>query len=69
MKHTTQIPLRGKIVQLFLGASDRHAAFTTSLRLNASFAMALRALRSDLERVKSAPGFETQTGQIRLLRF
>jgi len=32
------------MVQIFVEASDGHAAFTISLRLNASFAMAPRAL-------------------------
>ena len=56
-------------VQLFLGASDRHVTFTTSFRLDASFAMALRALRPDLDRAKSAPDFEAKTGQTCLPRF
>ena len=50
-------PRRGKIVQLLVGAPDGHAAFTTPLRLDASFAMAPRALRPDLGRTKSAPRF------------
>ena len=39
IKHTSQIPLRGKTVQHFIGPPDRHAAFTTSLHLDTSFAM------------------------------
>ena len=53
-------PRRGKIVHLFVGAMDGHAAFTTSLCLDASFAMAPRALRPDLDRAKSAPGSEVK---------
>ena len=44
IKHTSQIPLRGKTVQHFIGPPDRHAAFTTSLRLDTSFAMTPRVL-------------------------
>ena len=62
-------PRRGKLVQLFVGATDGHAVFTTSLRLDASFAMTPHALRPDLDRGKSASGFEAQTGQTRLSRF
>jgi len=51
-------PCRGKFIQLFVGATDRYADFTTSLRLNANFTLAPRALRSDLDRAKFAPGFE-----------
>ena len=57
------------MVFIFIGATDRHAAFTTLLRPNASFAMAPRALRPDFDRVKSAPDFEAQTSQTRLPRF
>jgi len=42
----TQIPLRGKTVQVFLGAPDGHTAFTISLHLDVSFAMTSRALRN-----------------------
>ena len=76
MKHTIQIPLRGKTVQLFSGAPDRHAAFTTSLCLDANFAMTPRALRTrhpaapdapPVLRSKPAnlpaPGFKVQTGK------
>ena len=49
---------RGKFSQLFVGATDRYADFTTSLRLNANFTLAPRALRSDFDRAKFAPGFE-----------
>lgn len=76
IKHTTQIPFRGKIIQLFVGAPDRHAAFMISLRLDASFMMTLRALRNChpiapdaplVLRPKQAnislPGFKAQTGK------
>ena len=76
IKHTTQIPLRGKTVQLFLIASDRHTAFTTSLCLDASFAITSRALHNrhptapgapSVLRPKPAnlppPGFEAQSGK------
>ena len=56
-------PRRGNTARLFVEAMDGHAVFTTSLLLDASFAMAPRALRSDLERAKSAPRFVAQTGQ------
>ena len=55
-------PRRGNFVHLFVGATDGHAGFTTSLRLDASFAIAPRALHLDLDCAKFAPGFETQTG-------
>lgn len=45
MKHTTQIPFRGKAVQLFIGTSDWPGAFTTSFCQDASFAMVTRVLR------------------------
>ena len=51
------------MVYIFIRATDRHAAFTTLLRPNASFVMAPRALHPDFDRVKSAPGFEAQTGK------
>lgn len=60
---------RCNFVQLFFGASDGHVTFTTSLRLDASFAMAPHALRPDLDRVKSASGFEVKTDQTCLPRF
>jgi hypothetical protein len=76
MKHTTQIPLGSKAIQIFPGALDRHAAFTTSLCIDTSFAMMPRDLRnhhlaaSDVPpvlRSKPAnlhpPGFEAQTGK------
>ena len=44
MKNIAQIPLRNKIVQLFIGALDGHVAFTTLLWLDASFVMAPYAL-------------------------
>ena len=58
-----------KFVHLFLVAPKGHAAFTILLRLDASFAMAPRALHPDFDRVKSALGFEAQIGQTRLPRF
>ena len=76
IKHTTQIPLRGKIVQVFTRPSDGHAAFTTSLRLDARFVKMPRVLLHHLlaapdappvlrsKPVNSpAPGFEAQTGK------
>ena len=56
-------PRRGNFVHLLVGATDGHAVFTTSLRLDASFVMAPHALCPELDCVKSAPGFEAQTGQ------
>ena len=56
-------PRRDNFVHLLVGATDGHAVFTTSLHLNASFVMVPRALRPELDRVKSAPGFEAQIGQ------
>ena len=49
--------------EIFIGASDRHAAFTILLRLDASFAMVPRALHPDLDRAKSAPGFAAEIGK------
>jgi len=76
MKHTIQIPLRGKIVQLLLRAPDGHAAFTASLCLDTSFAMTPRTfhhgqpvtLDASLDlRPKPAnltmPDFEAQIGK------
>ena len=60
---------RGNFVHLFVEATDGYAAFTTPLRLDTSFAMSSRALRPDLDRAKSAPSFETQTGQTCLPQF
>ena len=42
-------PHRGKMDQIFVEATDGHAAFTISLRLDASFTMAPRALYSNLD--------------------
>ena len=56
-------PRRDNFVHLLVGATDGHAVFTTSLHLDASFVMVPRALRPELDRVKSAPGFVAQTGQ------
>ena len=56
-------PRRDNFVHLLVGATDGHAVFTTSLHLNASFVMVPRALHPELDRVKSAPGFEAQIGQ------
>ena len=40
-----RLPLRGKTIYLFIRPPHRYAAFTTLLRLDASFAMASRALQ------------------------
>ena len=53
----------GKLVYLFVGATEGHTVFTTSLHLDASFVKAPRALRLNFDRVKSALGFEAQTSQ------
>jgi len=76
MKHTTQILLSGKPGQIFTGAPDRHVAFTTLLRLDASFAMTPRVLRNRHPVAPDAPpilrsepanlpppGFEAQIGK------
>jgi len=64
MKYTTQILLRGKTVHLFLRASDGPGAFTTSLRLDASFVMVSCVLQPDTAQlIGLAPGFEAQTGK------
>ena len=76
IKHTTQIPLRGKIIQIFLGVPDGHIAFTTSLRLDASFTMTSRILHHRLLAAPDATpilrpkpmnlptsGFDAQTGK------
>ena len=54
---------RGEMVHIFVEPSDGHTAFTISLCLDTSFAMVPRALRPDLDRAKSTPSFEAQTGQ------
>jgi hypothetical protein len=50
IKYTTQIPLKGKTIQVFTGPSDGpsdgHAVFMTSLRLDASFTMTPHALHN-----------------------
>ena len=56
-------PRRDNFVHLLVGATDGHAIFTTSLRLDASFAMTPRALRPDLDRAKSASGFAVEIGK------
>ena len=68
IKYNTS-PRRGKFVLLFVETPDEHAAFVTSLHLDGSFAMEPRALCLDLDRVKSASGFEAQTDQTRLPQF
>ena len=75
IKHTTQIPLRGKIIHIFLGVTDGHIDFTTSLRLDASFTMTSRILHHRLLAAPDATpilrpkpvnqttsGFDAQTG-------
>ena len=53
----------GKTVQIFVDASDGHDSSSTSLRLEAISEMTPRALRPDLDRAKSAPGFAAETGK------
>jgi hypothetical protein len=61
-EHTTQIPLRGKIIQDFIKALDRHAAFKILLRLDASFAMShVPSMPSGCTGRTS--GFEAQTAK------
>ena len=48
-------PLRGILVQLFTEPSDGHAAFTTLLRLDASFVMMPRALHLEHPAAPDSP--------------
>ena len=52
------------MVQIFVEASNGHGSSSTSLRLEASSEMTPRALRPDLYRAKSAPGFVAKTGKL-----
>ena len=63
MKHSTQIPIRGKIVQLFIVAPDEHAAFTTSLCLDASFVLAPHAVHIAIWPQRMCPDSEAQTSK------
>jgi hypothetical protein len=58
-------PRRGKMVQLLVELLDGHAAFTTLLRLNASFAIAPRVLHStDLAAPDAPPVFKPKLGNL-----
>ena len=72
----SKYPSRGKTIHIFIRPPDRHAAFMTSLRLNAIFAMTSRAIHNSHPVAPDAPpvlrskpanlppsGFEAQTGK------
>ena len=54
----------GKMVQIFVEASNGHGSSSTSLRLEASSEMMSRALCPNLDRAKSAPDFTAETGKL-----
>ena len=58
------VPLRGKIVQFFTRAPEGHAAFTTSLCLNASFEMTPCALHHRSGCTGCVPDSEAQPGKL-----
>ena len=61
MKRTTQIPFRGKTIQVFTGPTEGHDVFTIFLRLNASFVMDPCASITVMWPHLTYPGIEGQT--------